>query len=398
MPFFRGIPFPIQMGYGLSMSSRLYFDYNASAPLAHGLPHELVSWLANDLKNPSSLHHEGQKAKSFLERARKQIYQILGASAKDKLVFTSGGTEANNAVLQSALARRGKRQKMMLTRLEHDSVLAMAQFLEKECGVELVWIPVHQNGDVDWHFYEKNLDASVFLVTVMLVNNETGFVLPVKKMVPLARERGALFHTDAVCATGKWPYGFEELGADFLTFSSHKFGGLKGVGGILCRAGLRLEPLLRGGKQEAGKRAGTENIYGVLSTAYALEKSLAGLDGENQRQEALRKTLIAGLKKIAPDAILVEAMTQVAQTVSVIFPGLAGMVLQANLDLEGVAASYGSACASGSPEASHVVMGLGYSETQAKSALRFSFGRETSEADISELILRLKTVLDRMYG
>lgn len=378
------------------MKSRLYFDYNASAPLAQGLSDKLALWLVDDLKNSSSLHHEGQKAKSFLERARKQILQALGAAAKDKLVFTSGGTEANNMVLQSAVIRRGRRQKMMLTRLEHDSVLAMAQFLEKEWDVELLWIPIHQNGDVDWHFYEKNLDENVFLVSVMHVNNETGFVLPVKDMVPLARARGALFHTDAVCATGKWSYGFEEWGADFLTFSSHKFGGLKGVGGVLCRAGSRLEPLLRGGEQESGKRAGTENIYGILSTAYALEKSLEGLDSENHRQQELRKTLMAGLKKIAPDAIIVEAMTQVAQTVSVIFPGLEGMVLQANLDLEGVSASYGSACASGSPEASHVLTGLGYSETQAKSALRFSFGRQTTLSDVDELMIRLKTVLDRM--
>lgn len=378
------------------MNSRLYFDYNASAPLAQDLSDKLILWLTDDLKNPSSLHHEGQKTKSFLERARRQILQALGASAKDKLVFTSGGTEANNTVLQSALTHRGKRQKMMLTRLEHDSVLTTARFLEKEWGVELLWIPIHQNGDLDWHFFEKNLDETVFLVSVMLVNNETGFVFPVKDMVPLARERGALFHTDAVCATGKWPYSFEEWGADFLTFSSHKFGGLKGVGGILCRAGSRLEPLLRGGEQELGKRAGTENIYGILSTAYALEKSLDGLDGENHRQQELRRALILGIQTMSPGAVIVEARAQVAQTVSVIFPGLEGMVLQANLDLEGVAASYGSACASGSPEASHVLTGLGYSETQAKSALRFSFGRQTTMSDIDELVIRLETVLDRM--
>lgn len=378
------------------MSSRLYFDYNASAPLAQGLFDKIVLWLADDFKNPSSLHREGQKAKSFLERSRKQILHALGTAAKDKLVFTSGGTEANNTVLQSAFSHRGGRRKMMLTRLEHDSVLAMAQFLEKEFGVELVWIPVKKNGEMDWHFYEKNLDANVFLVSVMLVNNETGFVFPVKDMAHLARERGVVFHTDAVCATGKWPYSFDALGVDFLTFSSHKFGGLKGTGGILCRSGSRLATLVRGGEQESGKRAGTENIYGVLSTAYALEKSLDDLDGENQRQRELRQTFISGIKKICTEAVIVESKTQAVQTVSVIFPGLEGMVLQANLDLEGVAASYGSACASGSPEASHVLIGLDYPEIQAKSALRFSFGRQTTVSDIDELLVRLETVLECM--
>lgn len=380
------------------MESRLYFDYNASAPLVQGLSEVIASWLGDDFKNPSSLHHEGQKSKNFLERARKQILQGLGAAVKDKLLFTSGGTEANNTVLQSAFSRRGERRKIMLTRLEHDSVLAMAQFLEKEFGVELIWIPVSQKGDVDWHFYEKNLDSNVFLVSVMLVNNETGFVLPVKNMASLARERGVIFHTDAVCATGKWRYSFEELGVDFLTFSSHKFGGLKGSGGILYRSNSRLTPFVRGGEQESGKRAGTENIYGVLSTAYALEKSLDNLDRENQRQLELRKLLIAGIKKICPEAVIVESKIQAAQTVSVIFSGLEGMLLQANLDLEGVSASYGSACASGSPEASHVLMGLEYSEIEAKSALRFSFGSETTSSDVDELLLRVKIVLDRMYG
>lgn len=373
---------------------RLYFDYNATAPLSEGLSERLLGFLNSDHKNPSSVHQDGQKARAVLEQCRARILSLLGAKRQDTLIFTSGGTESNNHVVFSCFNKKYSKNKYLLSSIEHSSVYKLAQHLEK-MGAELVWIKPNAQGVVDLDEYARGLTPDVFLASVMLANNETGFLLPVQKMAELARAKGIAFHTDAVCAVGKWPVDFQELGADFLTFSSHKFGGLKGAGGLMCRRETRLEPLLRGGPQEVEKRAGTENLPGIVSAAFALEKSLLGLGSELDRQRGLRKKLKMRIQETYSQARFNESEINLPQTLNVSFVGLDGNLLLTNLDLENVSASYGSACASGSLEVSHVLTNIGLKHEEASSAIRFSFGRNTSEEDIEELAVRMKRVLER---
>lgn len=373
---------------------RLYFDYNATAPLAPGLSDKMQEWMQLDYKNPSSAHQEGQSARSVIERARRQVLSLLGAD-QQKLIWTSGGTESNNVVLRSAAARRGSKNKLLLSSVEHACVHNVALDLEKQ-GVELIWVPVDRRGQIDWDDFKNKLTDDVFLVSVMLVNNETGFVLPVEKMAEMVREKNIPFHTDAVCAVGKWPVNFKDLQVDFLTFSSHKFGGLKGTGGIIVSQGAFLDPLILGGSQEASKRAGTENVYGVLATAYALEFSLTDIYSDIEKQKQMRHQIWKGIQKIYSQAMLIESVETVPQSLNVSFVGLNGNVLLTNLDLEGVSASYGSACASGSLEMSRALLDMKLTLDEARSSIRLSFGKQTNPDDIPDFLVRMQKAVERM--
>lgn len=375
-------------------SKRLYLDYNASAPLHHVVKMAIPLWLDIDLKNASSSHAEGRQAHNLIEKARKDILTLLGAGPKDCLVFTSGSTEANNTVIESAYRLRKARHKFLLTNVEHSSVHKYAKELEAR-GVELVFANVDRHGHLDLDDYAKRLSADVFLSSVMLVQNETGFILPVEKMARLAREKGIPFHTDVVCAAGKIPINFEKLGADFLTFSSHKFGGLKGVGGIVYRREATLKPMIFGGPHEGEKRAGTENVLGILSSALALEESLKGIDAKMSHLKLVRQKIKQDIKAIYPAADIIEATDNLPGTLSVCFSPLSGQVLLTNLDLEGVSASYGSACASGSLELSRAILALGLTPDQAGSTLRFSFGSDITSDDADDFLERLKKIIAR---
>jgi cysteine desulfurase len=374
---------------------RLYFDYNATAPITSDLPARLQEWIGVDPKNPSSAHAEGRQALSLLESSRKTVLRLLGAAKGDRTVFTSGGTEANNAVLVSAFLNRKGSNRILLTGIEHNCVMQTALYLST-LGAELVWIQVNRQGEIDLDEYQRQLDGGACLVACMLANNETGFVLPVKTMAKLARMRGIPFLTDAVCAAGKIPIDFQDLGVDFLTISSHKFGALKGSGAILCRKNVSMTPLLHGGPQENGKRAGTQNLIGIMSTAHALEFSVNQLDHEIIRQQKMRDAVKQGILKLYPTAVVTEAEMTLPQTLNVSFTGLDGTLLLTALDLEGVAVSHGSACASGSLEISHVLRHIGAPEADGKAAVRFSFGRQTEEQDVQDLLDRLSKVLKRM--
>lgn len=374
---------------------RLYFDYNATAPLADGLKEKILTWLDRDPKNPSSVHQDGQAARALIEKSRKDILALLGARPGDRLVFTSGGTEANNTVWQAACARRGERDQVLLTDVEHSSVYNCAMKLA-ERGIEPLFVKSDRRGRVDRDDFEKKLSDRVFLVSCMLVNNETGFVFPIREMAAAAHRHGIPFHTDAVCATGKWPVNFKDLDVDFLSFSSHKFGGLKGSGGLVFKGNSRLEPLLLGGGHESGLRAGTENVIGIAATAYALKTYLTGLNAELERQRLLRNRLKEGIVSVYGNAVVIESEENLPQTLCVAFAGLSGNLLLTNLDLEGVAASYGSACASGSLEVSRVMKNLGLKFDEARAAIRFSFGPGTTEADVEDFLGRLRRVVERI--
>lgn len=376
---------------------RLYFDYNATAPLASGLGAILTELMGLDPKNPVSVHQDGRQARQMVEAARKTILSLFGAAQRDRLVFTSGGTESNNTILFSSWMARGERNQILLTPLEHSCIYNFAMYLQKNFGVEPVWIKVDQRGVIDLDDYAKKLDPKrVFLVSTMLANNETGFVFPVREMAKLARERGVPFHTDAVCAAGKIPISFADLGVDFLSFSSHKFGGLKGNGGIVWRDGANLSPYIMGGTHEFEKRAGTHNVFGILAAAHALKTWTDDLEQLEKHERTLRERLKTKIREIYPDVIFIEGDTQLPQTLSASFVGLSGNLLLTNLDLEGVSVSYGSACASGSLEISRVLRSLNLPVTQSSATLRLSFGPGVGEVQIDEFAARLNRVVARM--
>lgn len=376
---------------------KLYFDYNASAPLASGLSEQIAGWLKTDFKNPSSAHQEGQSSKAIIEKSRKTILQLLGAAEGDKLFFTSGGTESNNTVLHSAFLNRGSKKKLLLTRIEHSCLYNYARFLESQ-GAELVWIDVDRHGRIDLDAYDKKLTPDVFLMCAMLVNNETGFVLPLKEMSALARAKGIQTHSDVVCAVGKLPFSFSELGVDSITFSSHKFGGLKGSGGVVYKNGTKMNPYLIGGPQEGEKRAGTQNVVGIAASAYALERWMSDLSEEVVKETQLRVLLKQKIREAYPQASFLESQNNTQQTLSTIFKGLNGNVLLTALDLEGVEASYGSACASGSLEVSRVIKELGLQFDEARATIRLSFGHGIQAEHIEEFGWRLKNVIQKMHS
>jgi len=376
--------------------ARLYFDYNASAPLAHGLAAQIAEWLREDYKNPNSAHGEGQKARALVESSRKSMAQMLGLRPRDRLFFNSGGTESNNTVIQAARRQNPGKKTLVLTRVEHSCVYNYAQMLVAEQGIELRFIDVSRDGQIDLANFAKLLDDSVFLVSVMLVQNETGFIFPVKQIAEIAHQKGILVHTDAVCALGKMPVDFADLDVDYLTFSSHKFGALKGVGGVAVKNQVKCLPYIYGGPQELEWRAGTQNVIGIASSAYALKTHLETMAQDIARSHEYRTQLKKSIKEIFPAAFFLESSKHLPQTLSTIFKGLSGNLILTNLDLEGVAVSYGSACASGSLEISRVMREIGLSVGEAASAVRISFGSATTSSDIQQFAERLKRVLQRM--
>jgi len=367
---------------------RLYFDYNATTPLARGLDQKLAEWVSAGYKNPSSLHQDGQQALSAMAEAREGIKSLLFARKADELIFTSSGTEANNAVIIAAHRNRQNRDTIITTKLEHASVSQTLAYL-REQGVVVITVPVDRRGIVDLDFYKKYLTNDVFLVTVMLANNETGFVLPIKEMASLANAQKIPFHTDAVCAVGKIIVNFENLGATYLTLSSHKFGGLPGLGGVLMRPSAVWNPYFYGGGQEAGKRPGTENLLGILAARFALDQAVRDLHGTLSRQEMLREQLCSGIKKIFSGAVFTQSQQYLSQTLNVSFPGLEARLLVTQLDLSGVSVSAGSACSSGAIGASPVIRSLYADENIVNSAIRISFGPQTNGAEVEEFLFRL---------
>lgn len=334
-------------------------------------------------------------AKSRIEKTRRELLSCLGADPRDKLIFTSGGTESSNMILRSAAAKRGHKTKLVVSCVEHSCVYNTARELERE-GVEIIWLDVNSCGEIDWQQYQEALDQDPFLVVCMLVNNETGFIFPIKEMAAKASEKKIPFFTDAVCAVGKIPVDFTDLGVSFLSFSSHKFGALKGTGGLICKESVFVRPLLFGGSQESGKRAGTENLLGIVSSSLALQESLTHLDVKQSEQKNRREQFIAAIHRVVPESKIWQSSNQLDQTISVSIPGFSGNVLLANLDLEGVQVSYGSACASGSLEVSRPLIEMGLPLDLAEATLRLSFGSKTSEDDVRFFENALETVVSRM--
>lgn len=372
---------------------RYYFDANATTPLAKVVCRFLR--ISDRCGNPASLHGHGRMARRALESARGKVADLLSCRP-DEVIFNSGATEGNNTVLASAWETRAPgRDAIVVSAVEHDSVMRPLERLARR-GAVIRQVPVRPDGSLDEQDFARAVDDKTALVSMMLANNETGFVFPIQRLAAVASKTGALFHVDAACALGKIPVSFSQLGVDFLTGSGHKFYGPLGTGFILKKQGVPFEPLLTGGTQERGQRAGTVNAPGMEGLALALEYALEGLSSEITRQENLRRQWLHGLKTLKPDLTVHESAHQLSGTLNVAFPGISNELLTAALDLEGVSVSTGSACHSGAGESSRILLAMGISKEEADSTIRISFGKMTTEKEVAGALTCFKKVLARM--
>jgi cysteine desulfurase len=373
---------------------RIYLDHNATTPPAAAALAEAVACQTEAFGNPSSLHWAGQEARLRLDRARQQVAALLGARPEE-ILFTSGATEADNLVLQG-LAAGHPGGHIVTTAIEHPGVLAPCRQLEAR-GFRVTRVLPGADGVVAPAAVAAALAADTFLVSVMLANNDTGVLQPVREIAALARARGIAFHSDATQAVGKLPVDVRELGADYLTLSAHKLRGPKGVGALFCRDGQAPAAQILGGGQESGHRAGTENLPAIAGFGRACVLARESLVAEGLRLGALRHRLETGLRTRFPGVRLNGHPEQrLPNTLNVGFPGVSALPLVLNLDLLGIAISAGSACSSGSAEPSHVLLAMGQSPEEARGGVRFSLGAETTAAEIDATLAALTQILPRL--
>lgn len=357
----------------------------------------MAAALREEFGNPSSVHHFGQRAKAAIDDARNAVAALIGADAPE-VVFTSGGTESDNFAIRGlaeALEPTGRRH-LVTTAIEHEAVINTVKALARR-GWTTSTVKVDQSGIVSPDLVATELTDHTALVTVMHANNEIGTVQPVADIARLAKARGVLVHTDAVQSVGKIPVDVKALGVDLLSLSAHKIYGPKGVGAIWIRRGLRLSPLLTGGKHERSRRAGTENVAGIIGLGVAAQLAVAKMAEESARLSILRDRLDGGvLAAVSGTAINGDRSPRVPNTTNISFDRVEAESLLIALDLEGIAVSTGSACSSGTLEPSHVLKAMGFSAHRAQNSIRFSLGAATTQADIDRVIAVLPALVEKL--
>lgn len=377
--------------------NRIYFDYNATTPLSKEVYDFYVKELA-EYANGSSLHQEGREVAATIEQARRQIGALVNANASE-LVFTSGGSESNNMVFNTMVELSKKRNNKVIvtTAIEHPCVLEASRRLESQFGFEVIYLPVDDAGIVDMESYKKALEKKPLLVSIMTANNEIGTIQDIKTLCTMAHEVGSLFHTDAVQAAGKIPVDFKDWGVDYATLSAHKIYGPKGVGALYVKERTPIEALIRGGHQEHGLRAGTYNGPAIAAFGYAAELAGKELAEYAAFTGKLRQQLKDGLLKAIPGIRINGHETKVLpNTLNVSFPGAEGEAILLYLDLLGVAASTGSACASASLDPSHVLMATGLGPELAHGSIRFSFGKYNTPEEVNFVLENFPPVIERL--
>ncbi len=364
----------------------IYADNAATTKMSCTAIDAMLPYMNELYGNPSSLYGLGQRAKEALEEARERIAACIGASPKE-ITFTSGGSEADNQAIRSAAllgARKGKRH-IISTAFEHHAILHTLKKLEGE-GFEVELLPVGELGTVTAQQVAEAIREDTALVTIMYANNEIGSVLPIPEIGAVCRERGVLFHTDAVQAAGHLSIDVKAQNIDLLSLSAHKFHGPKGAGVLYARQGIPLSSLIEGGAQERGKRAGTENIPAIVGMAAALEEACAHMEENTTKVSALRDRLIAGLSQIPHSALNGDPVSRLPGNVNFCFEGIEGESLLLLLDDRGICASSGSACTSGSLDPSHVLLAIGRPHEVAHGSLRLSLCEENTEADVDAIL------------
>jgi len=375
---------------------RVYLDNNATTPVALEVFEAMRPYLLEDYGNASSIHWFGQRAKMAIEKAREQVARLLNARPTE-IVFTSGGTESDNAALAGIVeAARGERKHVVTTAIEHHAVLNTAQALEKR-GISVTYVRVGPSGVVDPADVESALRPETVLISVMHANNELGTIQPLEEIGRIARERDIYFHTDAVQAVGKIPVDVAKLGVDLLSLSAHKLYGPKGVGAMYIRKGTILRAFMHGGHHERDRRPGTENVAGIVGLGAAAELAGAHLEEEAARVGALRDRLETGVLAAVPQVrVNGDRARRVPGTANLAFDYIEGEGFVIAMDLRGIACSTGAACSSGSLEPSHVLSAIGLRPEQARSSIRFSLGRFTTAEDVETTLAILPAVAEQL--
>ena len=371
----------------------IYADNAATTQMSRAAIDAMLPYLETIYGNPSSLHSVGQQAAGALLSARDRIAKCLNASPRE-IYFTSGGSEADNQAILSAahLGERKGKKHIISTAFEHHAVLHTLQKLEKE-GFEVELLPVGPIGTVTAQQVKRAIREDTCLVSIMYANNEIGSILPIREIGAVCREAGVLFHTDAVQAAGHLPIDVKAQNIDLLSLSAHKFHGPKGTGVLYARQGIALTSLIEGGAQERGKRAGTENIPGIMGLAAALEESCGHIDEDTARLTKLRDKLIAGLSKIPHSALNGDPVHRLPTNVNFCFEGIEGESLLLLLDQAGICASSGSACTSGSLDPSHVLLAIGRPHEVAHGSLRLSLCHDTTEAQVDYILEKVPGIV-----
>ena len=378
------------------MGQRIYLDHAATTAVAPEVFQAMQPYLASAFGNPSGVYAEAREARAALEKARVQVAGLIGADPPE-VYFTSGGSESDNwAIKGAAFAGRTRGNHLITTAIEHHAVLSTCRWMEKQ-GFRVTYVPPDAEGRIDPDAVAAAIGKETILISVMAANNEVGTVEPVSQIGAIARERGILFHTDAVQAAGILPVDVRETGADLLSLSGHKFHGPKGIGALYIRRGTRIDPLIHGGAQERNLRAGTENLAGIAGLGAAAERAGRNRSENALRMARLRDRLIQGILEEIPGSRLNgPEKDRLPGNCHVSFEGVDGAALVMRLDLAGIAASVGSACVSGAAEVSHVLLAMGRSEEEARSSLRLTLGEETTAEEIGETLERLKRIIREM--
>jgi len=373
----------------------VYLDNNATTRVAEEVFEQMRPYLTEEYGNASSMHMFGGRLRHKIDHARQQAAALLSCEP-DEIIFTSGGTESDTTALRGVLERSGPRQHLITTRVEHPAVRTTAKHLQKQ-GCRLTELPVDRYGRLDLDHLTKALTEDTALVSIMFANNETGVIFPIDKVTRIVKSKGVLFHSDAVQAIGKLPVNLKNTPIDLLSISGHKLHAPKGVGILYVRRGTSVAPLLVGGHQEFGMRAGTENIAGIVALGKACELAQQNLAEENQRVRALRDLLEKQLLQKCPDArVNGDIEARLPNTTNISFEYVEGEAILLLLDQVGIAASSGSACTSGSLEPSHVLRAMGIPFTAVHGSIRFSLSRYTTQEEIDYVIEHTPGIVKRL--
>lgn len=373
----------------------IYLDNNATTKVDAEVVEVMLPYLTDYYANPSSMHTFGGQLAKNVKAAREQVAALLGAE-ESEIVFTSCGTEGDNAAIRAALLAQPEKRHIITTQVEHPAVLNVCKQLETQ-GYQVTYLSVNSHGQLDLNELEASLTGNTALVTVMYANNETGTIFPIEEIGARVKEYGAIFHVDAVQAVGKVPLNMKTSTVDMLTISGHKIHAPKGIGALYIRRGVRFRPLLIGGHQERGRRAGTENVSGIIALGKAAELEMFHLEAATKRERKLRDRLEQTLLARIPDCeVNGDVNNRLPNTTNIGFKYIEGEAILLLLNKYGICASSGSACTSGSLEPSHVLRAMGLPYTTLHGSIRFSLCRYTSEAEIDQVIAVMPDIVERL--
>jgi len=374
----------------------IYLDNNATTRADPAVVAAMLPYFSEQFGNASSAHAFGSEVAGAVKQARKSLQALLGAAFDHEIVFTSGGTESDNTAILSALDTQDGRDEIVTTAVEHPAILSLVEHLAASRGIKVHFVGVDPQGRLDMDAYRSALGPRTAIASVMYANNETGTLFPVAQLAAMAHDAGALFHTDAVQAVGKIPLDLKATGIDMLSLSGHKLHGPKGIGALYLRKGTKFSPIIRGGLQERRRRGGTENVPGIVGLGKAAELALSHMEDEQTRVRALRDRLERGILRIGDCSVLGDVENRLPNTSNIAFEHLEGEAIIHHLNRAGIAASLGSACASGSMEPSHVLRAMNVPMTALRGAIRFSLSRDNSIDDVVCVLNLLPEIIAKL--